>query len=148
MTPAQFNKERKALVSAVLAQVKPFFYESGYVKYAATDRREALRVWVPRGADGKPTMKSYTLKGGFVVITFEGFTEEGVITDAFGHGLVTTYWDGIPIEDLYRLNQWMQRMMPKLTAYDQAQKAAAKSAAKSAARAQQLVGTSHYPAAA
>jgi len=133
MTPAQFAKERKALVAAILAQVKGFFWESGYVKHPATDRREALKVWVPRDENGKLTDKSYTLRGGMVLDTFEGFTEEGVITDGFAGGLVTTYWNALPIEDLYRLNQWMQRMMPKLTVYDQRKKAA-EQAAKRASR--------------
>lgn len=135
MTPAEFVKERKALVKSILAQVKPFFWASGYVKHPATDRREYVQLWVPRSESGKYTEKSYTLKGGMVLDTFEGFTDEGVITDGFAGGLVTTYWEGIPIEDLYRLNQWMLRMMPKLTVFDQKKKADAKTAAKVAARA-------------
>ena len=128
MTPAEFVKERKALVKSILAQVKPFFWASGYVKHPATDRREYVQLWVPRDVKGKYTEKSYSLKGGMVLDTFEGFTDEGVITDGFAGGLVTTYWEGIPIEDLYRLNQWMLRMMPKLTVFDQQKKAAGKAA--------------------
>lgn len=133
MTPAQFAKERKALVAAILAQVKGFFWTSGYVSHPATDRRKNVELWVPRNDKGEPTMKSYSLRGGMVVGTFEGFTDEGVITGGYGHFMETTYWAGIPIEDLYRLHQWMQRMMPKLTVYDQRKKAA-EQAAKRASR--------------
>jgi hypothetical protein len=106
MTPAEFTRERKALLKAILAQIKPFFWVSGYVRNPATDRRENVPLWVPRNAKGELTLKSYSLKGGMVIDTFEGFTDEGVITDGTGGGMVTTYWHGIPIEDLYRLNQW------------------------------------------
>lgn len=130
MTPAEFTRERKNLVKAILAQVQQYFWTSGYVSRPATDQRKNVKLWAPRNAKGELTMKSYSLKGGMVVGTFEGFTEEGVITGGYGHYLETTYWAGIPIEDLYRLNQWMQRMMPKLTAYDQQKKAQEKAASR------------------
>lgn len=142
MTPAQFNKERKALVKAILAQLKSFFWESGFVKNPATERRAPVMLWVPRNAKGEPTMKSYSIRGALVISEISGFTEDGVITGGYGHMMVTTYWAGIPIEDLYRLNQWMLRMMPKLTTYDVAKKAAA----KSAARAQRSAGAAQQAA--
>lgn len=131
MNPSDFVKERNALRQAVIKQIKPFFWESGYVKHPCSDKRAPVMLWVPRDSKGNPTDKEYTLKGAFVLERIMGFTDEGVITDMEGHGLVTTYWDGLPIEDLYRLNQWMQRMLPKLTEYDKQQKAKAKVAKKS-----------------
>lgn len=132
MTPANFTKQRKALVKAIIAQIKPFLWKSRYVRHTGRGESRPLLIWVPRDANGKPLDKTYKLKGGFVLQEFEGFSEDGVITDSYGGGLATVYWGGLPIEDLYRLNQWMLRMLPKLTAYDQAAKEKAKSAARAA----------------
>ena len=46
----------------------------------------------------------------------EGFTEEGVIADTYAGGLATVYWKGVPIEDLYRINCWLERMQPTFLA--------------------------------
>lgn len=133
MTPIEFSKERNALVAVLKKAIKPFLYESGYIKGFGGDNKRPLKLWVPRDAKGKVTNKAYTLLNGFVIAEFEGFTEDGVIIDAFGHGLVTKDWPAIPIEDLYRLSNWVERMLPKLTAYDQLQKKQAKASRNTAA---------------
>lgn len=119
MTPTDYRKERGALERQIEALIAPYLYESGYRRRAFAQDRQMLRLWVPRNLAGKLTNKTYTLLGGFVVTTFEGFTEDGVITDAEGGGLATVSWASLPLEDLFRLAAWLERMLPKLTRYEQ-----------------------------
>lgn len=113
MTPKEFAAERNKLVRAVKAKIKPLLYPSGYRKGPVGNSR-ALQVWVPPESRKGTNPKTFKIKGLFLLQDgFEGFTEDGVIVDAFGGGLVTTYWEGIPIEDLYRIDRWLIRMLPK-----------------------------------
>jgi hypothetical protein len=116
MTPVEFVKERKALQRKVEKMLRPHLKPSGYVRNPVT--HEMLKLWVPRDKKGEATYKSYKLRGGFVVQEMEGFTQDGVIVDGVVcpcGGISTTAWSCMPIEDLYRLANWMEQWLPKLT---------------------------------
>lgn len=113
MTPIQFSKERQTLQRKVQQMLRPHLKPSGYVRNSAT--REPLKLWVPRDKKGEATNKAYKLRGGFIVQEIEGFTQDGVIVDSFAGGLKTTAWSCMPIEDLYRLANWIEKWLPKLT---------------------------------
>lgn len=113
MTPAEFVKERTSLQRKVEKMLRPHLKPSGYVRDSTT--REPLKLWVPRDKKGEPTGKAYKLKGAFIVKELEGFTQDGVITDGFAGGLATVAWSCMPIEDLYRLANWLEQWLPKLT---------------------------------
>lgn len=112
MTPTGYSAERRKLIRALKKTIAPYLRNSGYAHREANGVTRPLKLWVPRDGSGEPTGKTYRLPRGFVVTSFEGFTEEGVITDSYGGGLVTTFWDGMPIEDLFRLQNWMNKMLP------------------------------------
>lgn len=118
MTPKEFSVERNRLVRAIKAQIAPFLYPSGY-RIGVIGKSRPLLLWVPKDKKGNPLRRSFKLQNALVIEDFEGFTEEGVIGDSYGHGLSVTYWNGIPIEDLFRLSNWMTRMLPKLAVNDQ-----------------------------
>lgn len=133
MTPAQFRKERQAFITRIKKLIKPFLWESGYVhreNRGANGPRRKLKLWVPRDKKGNITNKEYVLPNAFIIEQMLGFSEEGVIVDQYAGGLTTLYFDSLPIEDMFRLENWMIRMLPKLTEYDVQSKAAAKKASK------------------
>jgi hypothetical protein len=135
MTPKEFRAERNKLERAVKAQLAPYLYPSGY-RLGPIGQSRPLLLWVPRDKKGELLRKKFKLQGALLLHEgFEGFTEEGVIDDSYGHGLSTVFWKGIPIEDLFRLNNWLTRMLPKLTVNDRpkASKAPCKSATAQAA---------------
>jgi hypothetical protein len=116
MTPTEFTKERKSLQGKVVKMLRPHLKPSGYVRNPTT--REPLKLFVFRDGKGELTKKAYKLRGGFVIQEMEGFTQDGVITDGVLYpcgGLSTTAWSCMPIEDLYRLANWLEQWLPKLT---------------------------------
>lgn len=115
MTPKEYNAERNALTRAIKKLVTPLLYPSGF-RIGPIGQSRPLKLWVPKDKNGKVTNKRFKLPGAFVTHEFEGFTEEGVIADSYGHGLVTTHWKEVPIEDLFRMHKWLTRMLPRLTA--------------------------------
>jgi hypothetical protein len=114
MTPAEYRSERNRLERKVQSIIKPLLYPSGYRKNPMTPASRALLIWVPHSTAGVALQKTYQLKGGFVIQSFDGFTEDGVIVDATGYGLATVFWKGIPMEDLFRLTVWLARNSSKL----------------------------------
>lgn len=108
MNPVEYKKSRAQLTSVLKRLIRPHLQPSGY-RDGPVGASKPLNLWVPRKPNGRPTMKSFSLKGGFVVNEFEGFTAQGVIVDAFAGGLVTMEYGGMPIEGLYRLHQWALR---------------------------------------
>lgn len=116
MTPAEYSKERNTLQRKLQKLLRPHLKPSGYVRNPVT--REMLKLWVPRDKKGEITNKSYKLRGGFVVQEIEGFTQDGVIVDGVVcpcGGIRTTAWSDMPLEDLYRLANWVDQWLPKLT---------------------------------
>lgn len=107
MTPQDYRKERNTLVRAIKARIRPHLWPSGY--------SGGLKLWLPRNAKGEFTKKSYKLAG-YVATEFEGFAEDGVITDGFAGGLAVLGFDDMPLEDLYALDRWMTRRLPALLA--------------------------------
>lgn len=80
--------------------------DSGY-RQGPIGASKPLKVWVPRDAQGRPTMEAFPLTGGYAVPQFMGFTSTGVILDTAGGGLETMDFADLPIEDLQALDEWM-----------------------------------------
>lgn len=115
MTPSDYRKERASLIRSIKAKIAKHLWVSGY--------SGGLKLWAPRNAKGELTNKVYKLNG-FVVNEMEGFTEHGVITDGYGGGLAVCDYECMPLEDLFKLNNWMTRMLPRLLAAQPSKKEA------------------------
>jgi hypothetical protein len=110
------SRRRQGIVREIRRMLEPHLWESGYRKALDPSKgilggSRPLRLWMPRDAAGKVIDRDWAL-GGFVLTAIQGVTEDGVMTDGFSGGLVTTYWMGIPIEDLLKLRSWLARKLP------------------------------------
>jgi hypothetical protein len=108
----EYRKLRTQLIRAIRKLVKPHFWESGY----AGKNKKGLMLWVPKDTRGTPTYQTFKLNRNFVLTEFQGFSEEGVITDSFAGGLACTAYESLPLEDLYRLQAWAERRFGKSSA--------------------------------
>lgn len=112
----QIAHRRRAILREIQVMIEPHLWESGY--RTALDPRKGilggsrpLRLWMPRDRKGTVVDRDWAL-GGYVLETIQGVTEDGVIVDGAGGGLVTERWEGIPVEDLIRLQSWLRRKLP------------------------------------
>lgn len=110
------SRRRQGIVREIRRMIEPHLWDSGYRK--PLDRSKGIfggtrpyRLWIPRDATGKVIDRDWAI-GGFVLETIQGVTEDGVMTDGVAGGLVTTYWAGIPIEDLLKLRSWLAKKLP------------------------------------
>jgi hypothetical protein len=88
-------------------------YDSGYRKALDPTKgilggTRPLRLWAP---PDKPSGALQNL-GGFVLHEIYAVTKDGVMTDAYGGGAVTTPWQEIPVEDLLRLERSLGTWLP------------------------------------
>ena len=118
------SRRRQGVVRDIRRMIEPHLWDSGYRK--AVDRSKGIlggsrpvRIWAPRDAKGEVIDRDWVI-GGFVVDTIQGVTEDGAMTDGIAGGLVTTYWAGIPIEDLLKLRSWLARRLPEAPALPKA----------------------------
>jgi hypothetical protein len=105
MNTVNYRNERKAVISALKKILKPHLWQSGYRK-GPIGKSTPVHLWVQQ--KGESQNKSFSLRGGFLIKSFEGFTAEGVVTEA-GCGLATCDYRELPIEDLFRLKNWATR---------------------------------------
>ncbi len=127
-----YRQERKQLVASLKQCIRPLLHATGYVTrptLAQADPQRFLQAWVPTDIRGKRTEKAYRLNG-FVLTQFDGFTANGVITDATAGGLATVEFDSLPLEDLFKLVSWAKRFLPAHLAVRQAVKRQSKQQAK------------------
>jgi hypothetical protein len=108
MLQQKIGREKTRVIKRINELVAPHMWNSGYRKGPIGQSR-SLKLWVPRDEKQESTGKSFTLRGGFVIQTFEGFSEEGVIVDSYGGGLVTSDYRGLPLEDLYKLEKFVEK---------------------------------------
>lgn len=97
---------RRRLLRRLKAEVEPLLYDSGYVR--PLDRSKGLfgptrpyRLYAFQ--DANENVDPIVLRGGMAIQECYAITEDGVITDAYGHGAVTTYWRSVPVEDIEKL---------------------------------------------
>lgn len=112
----QIAAARRALIRDIRKAIDPHLWESGFRTPITPSKgifggTRPVRLWVPRDANGRATDKSWNL-GGHVLEHVEGITENGPITDSH-MCIVTTYWAGIPIEDLIKLKAWVDKVLVK-----------------------------------
>jgi hypothetical protein len=107
-------RERRRLIRDIQRTVAPYLWDSGYrtckdprkPRFEPGNRRP-LKLWSPL-KDGKPTGKTWKLRGTYVLTEFQGFTEHGLITDCESGMIVTTGYDDLPLEDLLKLMDWVR----------------------------------------
>ena len=112
MTPREINKVRSKLIGALKRVVRPHLRTSAY-RDSGTSR--PLQVWVARNKDGEYSLRTYVLKGGFVVQRFQGFTANGVVVDTNAGHMTLLDYEKIPLEDLCHLNRWAELKFGELT---------------------------------
>jgi hypothetical protein len=99
---------RNSLISDIRNIVDPHLADSGYRTRIDTSKgrfesgnSRPWKVWVPRDDAGKRDESGFEL-GGLVLDKFEGFSEDGVVTE-FNYGAVWIGYDALPVEDLVAL---------------------------------------------
>jgi hypothetical protein len=108
MLQQKIGREKTRVIKRINELVAPRMWESGY-RTGPLGQSRPLKLWVPQDAEGDSTGQTFKLRGGFVLESFEGFTEEGVITDSYGGGLATADYRTLPLEDLYKLERFVAR---------------------------------------
>lgn len=114
--PSTLRKTRLALIRDIKKMISPHLRDSGYVtainpKTGILAGSRPLKIWVGYDRMNKP--KTWKING-YVLDEIEGITELGPITDCY-MAIVTTYWNGIPVEDLAKLRDWAIKTMPGQT---------------------------------
>jgi hypothetical protein len=99
--PAVLRNERRRLMRRIRELVTPHFWNSGYCIGPIGASRPYKLV-----AFEKP--KVIPRRKG-AVESILGFTEEGVMEDAYAGGCVTTPLTSFPLEDLYKLEKIAER---------------------------------------
>jgi hypothetical protein len=112
MLQQKIGREKKRVIARITESVAPHMWNSRYRKGPIGQSR-SLKLWVPMDDKQQPTGKTFTLRGGFVIKTFEGFSEEGLIVDSYGGGLVTSGYLKLPLEDLYKLEKFVEKRFAK-----------------------------------
>lgn len=81
--------------------------ESGF-KTGPIGNSRPMKLWAPRNRAGEITPVSFN---GFALTEFWGFSEDGVIVDAYGGACVTQPLSSFPTEDLVLLHRWALRKL-------------------------------------
>lgn len=98
---------RQRFVKEIESAVAPLLWNSGFVHDA---EKRPYRIYAFKDRRGK--WRDRKLRHGIVVRGFGGFTEDGIITNSYGHGLATCGWDDIPVEDLRKLVSVAKALKP------------------------------------
>lgn len=111
----ELQKLRRKLLREIKAIIAPHLWESGY--RTPIDRSKgifggtrAVKLWVHKDEQGNMTEKVFKIRG-MLIDEIDGFTEDGVITDS-SYMLTTTYWRGVPLEDLFKIKALAQKLFP------------------------------------
>lgn len=91
---------KRDAIERILQRLEPYFYESGFVRDHAGLRKPGeparhVRVW---RVGEKPWRLAANQQ-----VEVEYLTEDGIVEDASGGGLVTCPWKRIPLGDLLRI---------------------------------------------
>ena len=104
MNNLKLREAKKRIVRQIMSLVKPHQHNTGYIyKY---EPREYVRIWMPR-----KDRKCVSIPRNLVATSILGITQEGIAESAYGGGLLTVYWKGIPIEDLYRIERFVSKKL-------------------------------------
>ena len=88
---------RRKLIEQILETFTPYFYDSDFVEGGVgSGKFKPIRLYVFAQA---------RLISGYVIDEVIGLDAAGVITNALGGAMVTTYWSAIPVEDLLKLSK-------------------------------------------
>lgn len=120
--PSEFNNQegfadvqktvraaRRKVMASLRKMFEPHMWESGY-RTGPADNRHAMKVWTPKGKDGTPSM---VILNGQSLTEFWGYSEIGIITDAYGGGCVTQPLADFSLEDLMMLHEWGTKQFAK-----------------------------------
>lgn len=96
MTQTTIRSQRKKLTRAIMKLVAPRLHGSGYVGVQLTVFKRERKIRYPL---------SSCLEEGIM-----GFTQDGIITDAYGGGLMTVGYDQVCLEDLIKINNMVKKV--------------------------------------
>lgn len=95
--------------SHALAQIRAQleYYLGTVVARHLRPATDGTAAWLPRSADGRPSLEQFALPGAMCLPSFMGFTAKGVVLGVTEAGLQTRDFAQLPVEDLHCLDQWM-----------------------------------------
>ena len=99
---------RRKAIAAIRSLSAPHMHESGF-RVGPVGNSRPMKLWAPKDRHGKTRAVKMN---GYVLTTFWGLSEIGVITDAYGGGCITQPISGLPLEDLLMLHQWALKNLP------------------------------------
>ena len=105
------KNERRKLITAIHNIFVPHMWDSGYMiggrhKTGDSENSRPMKLWAPR--DGNGRLITVTIQG-YLLSSFCGYSENGLITDAYGGGCLTEPLSGYPIEDMLILKAWSEK---------------------------------------
>lgn len=96
MTRNNIRAARTTLVRAIMKVVAPHLHDSGYVDTRLTVFKRERKIRYPL---------SHCLEEGIM-----GFTQDGIITDAYGGGLMTVGYEQVCLEDLIKIKAMVSKI--------------------------------------
>lgn len=106
-TRLRIGQIKRQCIRAILRILKPKFWPSGY--NTGKPSRPLLLVTVKKPLKSR----SYHFNTDGDRGEMLGFTEEGVMTDAEGGGMLTAYYEAMCLEDLIKLRTLVKRLKPE-----------------------------------
>lgn len=111
MNLRSIGNKRRFIIARIKKAIEPHLWESGY-RTGPIDHSRPLKVWAPRRPDGKVDFDKTFKIGGYLVDEIEGLTEHGIIDGSGGGCITNTDFECLPLEDLVRLERWVNKMFP------------------------------------
>jgi hypothetical protein len=106
MNNLKLREAKKRIVRRIMSLVKPHQHNTGYI--FRHEPREYVRIWMPR-----KDRRCVSIPRNLVATSILGITQEGIAESAYGGGLLTVYWSGIPIEDLNRIERFVSQRLDR-----------------------------------
>lgn len=100
MTQLSVAKLRSQTIAALKNKLDPLMYDSGF-RVGKVGSSRPMKLWSPKA---RPVI----FEEGMALTEFWGWSEQGVITDAYGGGCITESLSSIPLEDLMMLQTWVE----------------------------------------
>ncbi len=94
---------RKSMTSDLKMRTEHHLHGSGYTDDTRSDN--TLQLVILKRSQKFPSAFNEALREGI-----DGFVDYGVITDAYGGGLMTIGYDELPIEDLFRIHKFSEKL--------------------------------------
>jgi len=99
-------KLKKQIISSIKRKIRPLLWNCGYGSTVKSKwQQERIFHFKTAGCH----QEVYKIICGIVVTEFQGFTQDGLIMDCEGGGMVALTFQKIPIEDLIRIENLLKK---------------------------------------